>query len=167
MTTDSFYKSAGMKLKTNVYSSGSVEAHLNVKGPRLLRLGLSLPNRKMEIFSLHSNILIVKMNGAEVSEKPTGLAVARQNQSELEVVGNLISNTTCSWPALDRFIGLKLCMDYQFQNVTKNPKAAYFLLNGPTLFKVSVIKADPTAKNYILEYKMERTAVSCLFIKIR
>lgn len=163
MTADSFYKSAGIKLRTNVYSTSAVESHVNIKGPRLVHLGLSLPNRKMEIFTFHSNVQIVKTNGAEVHEKEIGRIISQDEKNKLnqesKSIENIVSNTTCSWPSLDRLIGLKLCTDYQFPNISRNPKAAYFLLNGPTLLKVSVIKADPTAKSYILEYRMERNAV--------
>ncbi|XP_043484877.1 apolipophorins [Leptopilina heterotoma] len=160
MTADSFYKSAGIKLRTNIYSTSAVETHVNIKGPRLVHLGLSLPNRKMEIFTFHSNVQIVKTNGAEVHEKEIGHILSKDEQNKFDqqskYVGKIVSNTTCSWPALDRLIGLKLCTDYQFPNVSRNPNASYFLLNGPTLLKVSVIKADPTAKSYIIEYRMER-----------
>ncbi|XP_034189232.2 apolipoprotein lipid transfer particle [Osmia lignaria lignaria] len=169
MTVDAFYKTAGTKLRTNVYSSGAVQIHLDVKGMRSIRLSLGLPNKKMEVFSIGTDILLTKGNGAEVEEKPIGVLITGQNSNDRRLMqssippGSIISNTSCTWGALDRLVGLKLCLDYQLSNVTKDPNAPYFLLSGPTLFKVSMIKADPTAKHYLLEYKWEKTKEENVF----
>lgn len=168
MTVDAFYKSAGIKLRSNVYSSGAVKIHLDVKGLQSVRLSLGLPNKKMEVFSIGTDILLTTGKGSEVEEKPLGVLIAGQNVNDKNwkqaiVPGGVISNTSCSWTALDRLVGLKLCVDYQLSNVTKNPSAPYFVLSGPTLFKISLIKADPTAKNYLLEYKWEKTEKQSLF----
>lgn len=163
MTVDAFYKSAGLKLRTNMYSSGTVQVHLNINNTRLVRVSLGLPNRKVDVLSLLSDVAFIKVKGAEIEEKPLGILVADENQKNSQhpvvIPKNIVSNTTCSWAAFDRLIGLKLCTDYQFTNVTKDPKAPYFILNGLTLFKVSLIKADPTAKNYVLEYNWNKTQV--------
>lgn len=163
MTVDAFYKSAGLKLRSNLYSSGAVQIHLNLNDTRFVRLSLGLPNRKIEVLSLFSDVSFIKGNGAEIEEKSLGVLVAGQNpknsisSQHSAALKSIISNTTCSWTALDRLIGLKMCTDYQFSNVTKDSNAPYFILNGITLFKVSLIKADPTAKNYVLEYKWNKT----------
>ncbi|CAL7937265.1 unnamed protein product [Xylocopa violacea] len=163
MTVDAFYKTAGTKLRTNVYSSGAVEIHLDAKGMRSIRLSLGLPNKRMEVFSVGTDILLTKGNGAELEEKPIGVLIAGRHGEDaasparsIPIPSNLITNTSCTWSALDRLVGLKLCVDYQLSNVTKDPDAPYFLLSGPTLFKISLIKADPTAQNYLLEYKWEK-----------
>lgn len=159
MTVDAFYKSAGLRLRTNLYSSGAMQIHLNLNGTRLVRVSLGLPSRKIELLSLLSDVALIKGNGAEVEEKSLGMLVAGQKKSRYSAAPfkNIISNTTCTWTALDRLIGLKMCTDYQFSNVTKDPDAPYFILNGLTLFKVSLIKADPTAKNYVFEYSWNTT----------
>lgn len=138
-----------------------MQLHLNINNTRLVHISLGLPNRKIELFSLVSDVALIKSNGGDIQEKPLGILVADQkNSQQLAIVPqNIISNTTCSWTALDRLIGLKMCTDYQFTNVTKDPDAPYFILNGLTLFKVSLIKADPTAKNYVLEYSWNKTQV--------
>lgn len=165
MTVDAFYKTAGTKLRTNVYSSGSVQVHLEVKGVRSIRLSLGLPNKKMEVFSIGTDILLTRGNGGDHVEKPLGILIAGQHSNDqtsvrsLSIPKNIISNTSCTWTALDRLIGLKLCVDYQLSNVTKDPSAPYFILSGPALFKISLIKADPTAKNYLLKYAWEKTKV--------
>lgn len=161
MTVDAFYKSAGLRLRTNLYSSGALQIHMNLNGTRLVRVSLGLPNRKIELLSLLSDVVLIKGNGAEIEEKPLGVMVVGQNPRKSRypavLLKNIISNTTCTWTALDRLIGLKMCMDYQFSNVTKNPNAPYFILNGLTLFKVSLNKADLTAKNYVFEYSWNKT----------
>lgn len=163
MTVDAFYKSAGLKLRTNIYSSGNVQLHLNINDTRLVRVSLGLPNRKVDVLSLLSDVAFIKVKGAEIEEKSLGILVADQDKKNsrhpVVIPKNIVSNTTCSWAALDRLIGLKMCTDYQFTNVTKDTKAPYFVLNGLTLFKVSLIKADPTAKNYVLEYNWNKTQV--------
>lgn len=163
MTVDAFYKSAGLKLRTNIYSSGSVQLHLNINDTRLVRVSLGLPNRKVDVLSLLSDVAFIKVKGAEIEEKSLGILIADQDEKNsrhpVVIPKNIVSNTTCSWAALDRLIGLKMCTDYQFTNVTKDTKAPYFVLNGLTLFKVSLIKADPTAKNYVLEYNWNKTQV--------
>lgn len=162
MVIDAFYKSAGIKLKSSIYSSAAMRGHLNVKGMQLVSLNVGLPNEKIEVFSVLTDVLFISTNGANTDEKPIGLIVTGQPQRDLRQENDIqiVSNRTCSWPSLDELIGLKLCTDYQFSNVTKNPNASYFVLNGPSLFKVSLTKTDPTAKSYLLEYRWQRTEVS-------
>lgn len=164
MVVDAFYKTAGIKLRSNLYSSGAIQGHLNIKGMELISLNLGLPNDRIEVFSVLTDVLFISTNGAHGTEDPVGLIVAGKNPRDVKQIGSVqvVSNRTCTWPALDRLVGLKLCVDYQFSNVTKDPNASYFLLNGPTLFKASLIKADPSAKTYLLEYKWRKSEVSNL-----
>lgn len=162
MTVDAFYKSAGLKLKSSMHSVGAVEADLQIKSLRLARLSWKIPSTKMEVFSLTTDILLVRMNGAEYKEQPIGTLLASSKSDDAVSQSphpRIIKNTTCSWSAMDKLIGLKICADYQFPNVTKDVNASYFLLNGPTKFKLSLIKADPTADSYLLEYRWKRTEV--------
>ena len=116
------------------------------------------------MFSIATDILLTRGNGAEHEEKPLGVLIAGQHSNDRSltrsVPKNVIANTSCTWAALDRLVGLKLCLDYQLSNVTKNPNASYFILNGPALFKIALIKADPTAKNYFFKYTWEKNKVS-------
>ncbi|XP_063971909.1 uncharacterized protein LOC135159796 [Diachasmimorpha longicaudata] len=145
MIVDAFYKSAAIKLRSNIYSSSAVRLKLEVKGMELIRLNVGLPNRQLEVFSMRTDILLVNGNEATTTET--------------SAIGSLrhppvyFANTTCSWPVLERLIGLKLCLDYQFPNTTEITDASYFLLNGPTVLRTSIIKADPTAESYLFEYK--------------
>lgn len=157
MTVDAVFKSAGIKLRSNIYSSSAVSLKLNIKGINLIRLDVELPNRQLEVFSIKTDVVFVSSSGAESMEKP---AVSKLSKT---LGSSRIANTTCSWPVLERLIGLKLCIDYQFPNVTNIANASYFVLNGPTLFRASVIKADPSAASYLFEYKWNATPVSILF----
>jgi len=147
MTVDGFYKSAGFKLRTNVYSSENLQLHLNLNNTRLARISLGLPNRKIDVLSLVSDVALIKGNGAQIEEESLGKPKT------------VIANTSCSWPELHRLIGLKMCAEYQFTNMTGDSNAPYLVLNGLTYFKTSLLKADPTAKNYVLEYKWNKTQV--------
>ncbi|XP_043519972.1 uncharacterized protein LOC122533896 [Frieseomelitta varia] len=166
MTVDAFYKTAGTKLRSNVYSSGAVKIHLEVKGIRSVKLSLGLPNKRLEIFSAGTDILLTRSNGADIEEKSLDVLIAGQHSNDralIQIPKNVISNTSCTWTALDRLMGLKFCVDYQLSNVTKNPNAPYFILSGPALFKISLIKADPTAKDYLLMYTWNKTKNDNIF----
>ncbi|KAF7992093.1 hypothetical protein HCN44_001418 [Aphidius gifuensis] len=152
MTIDAIFKSAGIKLRSNVYSSGAVNLTLNIKGVNLVRLNVELPNKQLEVFSAKTDIVFISTSGAESMEKPVITKIGNRSSK-----ASRIENTTCSWPVLERLIGLKMCVDYQFPNVTDVSDASYFVLNGPTLFRTSVIKADPTAESYLFEYKWNAT----------
>jgi hypothetical protein len=80
---------------------------------------------------------------------------------------NLVSKSICSWPAVDKTVGLKLCGEYHFINVTKINKAPYFVLAGPSGLRLFLEKSDPTAKTYLFEYKWtdkkDLTVVSLTF----
>ncbi|KAG8042041.1 hypothetical protein G9C98_000032 [Cotesia typhae] len=151
MTVDAFYKSASMKLVSNVYSSSAVRVDLDIQGIRLVRLNLQVPNRKLQVFTIQSNILLVNGNGAEITENPALTYIQLPNKYKT------IANSSCSWPVVEQLIGLKLCFDYQFPNVTDIANAPYFFLNGPTFLRTSIIKADPSAKSYLFEYTWNAT----------
>lgn len=153
MTVDAFYKSASMKLVSNVYSSSAVRVDLDIQGIRLVRLNLQVPNRKLQVFTIQSNILLVNGNGAEITENPALTYIQLPNKYKT------IANSSCSWPVVEQLIGLKLCFDYQFPNVTDIANAPYFFLNGPTFLRTSIIKADPSAKSYLFEYTWNATPV--------
>ncbi|XP_034937258.1 uncharacterized protein Apoltp [Chelonus insularis] len=151
MSVDAFHKSASVKIQGNVYSSSAVRLHLDVQGIRLVKLNLEVPNRKLEVLTVRTDILHVHGNGAEISERP--VVTSTKNLTNR----NKISNSTCSWPVLERLIGLKLCFDYLFPNITEADNISYFILNGPTLFRTSIIKADPSAESYLFEYSWKAT----------
>lgn len=95
------------------------------------------------LFLYRSELIVLKN---EVEEPQVGLE------------SNRVLQSICSWPAVEKTVGLKLCADYHFMNVTKMKSAPYLLLAGPAGFRLSLQKSDPTAKKYHLEYKWLRSA---------
>ncbi|XP_063238564.1 uncharacterized protein LOC134540049 isoform X2 [Bacillus rossius redtenbacheri] len=152
MSVDAYYASTAIKLKTNLYTSTAVEGQLKVRGARLVSLNFNLPKNKAEIFTAESE-LIVARGGEE--EPQIGITEGRTDAH------------VCTWTWLDKTLGLQFCGDLQFPNASLNKNASDFILNGPTKFSLSLQKADPTAKKYLLEYKWESnddaTVVSLVF----
>ncbi|XP_056647213.1 uncharacterized protein LOC130451874 [Diorhabda sublineata] len=140
MSVDAVYTSTGIKLKTNLYSDSALKADIKISGTKLVSLKLSLPREKNEIFVASSELLVKK---DDIEETQEGL------------VDNRIKNEICSWPAVDEAIGLKLCTNYNFVNVTKITNLPYLLMIGPANFRISLHKADPTATVYLFQYKYE------------
>ncbi|KAG5866821.1 hypothetical protein JTB14_009006, partial [Gonioctena quinquepunctata] len=151
MSVDAFYASTGIKLKTNMYTDSTVKGTLKVRGKKLASLKFSLPQKKNEIFVAKSELL-VKQNDVEHLQK--GLP-------------NRFSKSICSWPVLDQTLGLKVCTEYSFVNVTKMNNIPYFLAAGPSNFGIYLQKSDPSAKNYSFEYKLTQrrdlSVVSLIF----
>ncbi|XP_022117827.2 uncharacterized protein LOC110995124 [Pieris rapae] len=132
---------SGIRLSSRLYTATAVEAKLSVRGLGLLRLDLSLPRDKQEIFAAKSELLIL------------------HGDQELQQQGlnkNRIEQNTCSWTTFDKAIGIKVCAAYQFPNMTNLRDAPYFIMSGPAKYIVSLEKADPSAKTYALQYKWDR-----------
>nr|XP_023014254.1 uncharacterized protein LOC111504019 [Leptinotarsa decemlineata] len=139
MSVDAFYASTGIKLKTNMYTDSAIQGDVKVRGYKLASLKFSLPRKKNEIFVAKSEIL-VKRHDVEHLQK--GMS------------SNRFSKSLCSWPIVDQTIGLKVCTEYSFMNVTKMTNIPYFLAAGPANFRCFLQKSDPTANNYSFEYKL-------------
>ncbi|XP_045507000.1 apolipophorins [Colias croceus] len=133
--------SSGIRLSSRLYTATAVEVKLSVRGVGLLRLDLSLPRDKQEIFAAKSELLV--LHGDE--ELP------QQGLNK-----NRIEQNTCSWSTFDKAIGIKVCAAYQFPNMTNLRDAPYFIMSGPAKYIVSLEKADPSAKTYALQYKWDR-----------
>ncbi|XP_072402619.1 uncharacterized protein Apoltp isoform X1 [Diabrotica undecimpunctata] len=147
MSVDAFFASTGIKLKTNLYSDSAVKGEIKIKGAKLVSVKFSLPREKNEIF-VASSELLVKQNEKEEPQK--SLASKR------------IHNNLCSWPVIDQAIGLKLCTNYDFVNLTKLSNIPYLLTAGPANFRISLHKADPTATVYLFEYKWKQSPHSSI-----
>lgn len=88
------------------------------------------------------------------------LIVSRGETEEKQkgIPGTQVSNSICSLPSVEQTIGLAVCTDYHFSNVTRKKEAPYFILSGPSGLRIFVRKSDPTATLYSLEYKRETRA---------
>lgn len=76
-----------------------------------------------------------------------------EEQQQAGLRKTALSKSVCSSPLVDKAIGLKLCANYYFANTTKISDAPYSILAGPAGFRVSLQKADPKDKDYLIEYK--------------
>ncbi|XP_028030625.1 uncharacterized protein LOC114243361 [Bombyx mandarina] len=137
--------SSGIRVNWRLYTATAVEARLSVRGLGLLRLHLSLPIDKQEIFAAKSELIIL------------------HGDKEIQQGGlnkNRIEQNTCSWSTFDNAVGIKVCASYQFPNMTNLRDAPYFLMSGPAKYIMSLEKADPSAKTYALEYKWDRNSTN-------
>ncbi|XP_045454917.1 apolipophorins [Melitaea cinxia] len=133
--------SSGIRLSSRLYTATALEAKLSIRGLGSVRLDLSLPRDKQEIFAAKSELLILHGD---------------QELQQLGLNKNRIEQNTCSWTTFDKAIGIKVCAAYQFPNMTNLRNAPYFLMSGPAKYIVSLEKADKSAKTYAFQYKWER-----------
>lgn len=90
----------------------------------------------------------------------------KQNNIDVTQAGitdNRLSSTMCSWDAVEKTIGLKLCSSYSLVNVSRIDSIPYVIIAGPTSFRFFVHKADPTANVYLFEYKWTPRVISVIF----
>ncbi|XP_073960757.1 apolipophorins-like [Choristoneura fumiferana] len=138
---------SGTRLNLRLYTATAVEAKLNIRGLGLVRLDLSLPSEKREIFAAKSELII--LHGDEELQQQ-GL-----NQNRIE-------QNTCSWSTFDKGIGIKVCASYQFPNMTNLKNAPYFIMSGPAKYILSLEKADPSANTYSFQYKYDKNETNSL-----
>ncbi|XP_062546026.1 uncharacterized protein LOC134212310 [Armigeres subalbatus] len=139
MKTDFIHTSTGIKVKSNLYSSSSLETKLKVRGNRLASLQFSLPQDRNEIFSARSEMLVFD-DHKEIPQKG---------------IDSRYTNSTCTWPVVDRAIGLKLCADYSLPDMSNNSHVPSLIFSGPVSLDLSLQKADPTAKIFLFQYNWE------------
>ncbi|XP_075986269.1 apolipoprotein lipid transfer particle [Anticarsia gemmatalis] len=134
---------SGIRVNWRLYTATAVEAKLKVRGLAAVRLDLSLPTDKQEIFAAKSELIILH---GDKEKQQQGL-----NKNRIE-------QNTCSWSTFDKAIGIKVCASYQFPNMTNLRNAPYFLMSGPAKYILSLEKADPTADTYAFQYKWDKNA---------
>ncbi|TDG46759.1 hypothetical protein AWZ03_006806 [Drosophila navojoa] len=141
MQTDMFWGQSGIKVKSNLYSNSEVEANLKMRGRNLVSFSFNLPQDKNEIFSARSELLVVKRD----QELPQA-GIAKRS-----------ANSTCTWPVLDKAIGLQMCSHYSVPDLSNTTEALpSLLLSGPLNFSVILKKSDLTAKKYVFEYNWDQ-----------
>ncbi|KAH8289923.1 hypothetical protein KR018_003642 [Drosophila ironensis] len=141
MQTDMFWDQSGIKVKSNLYSNAELEAKLKVRGRNLVSFSFNLPQDQNEIFSVRSELLVKKHE-----EHLPQAGIAKRS-----------ANSTCTWPVLDRAIGLQLCSHYSVPDLS-NATDIYpsLLLAGPLNFSMILKKSDLSAKKYVFEYKWDQ-----------
>ncbi|KAL9926249.1 apolipoprotein lipid transfer particle isoform 1-T7 [Glossina fuscipes fuscipes] len=142
LQADMFYAVSGIKIKGNLYSNSEIEANLKIRGKNLVSFSFDLPQETNEIFSARSE-LIVLAEDEEISQ--VGISQRR-------------SNSTCTWPVLNRALGLQICSHFSVPDLSNSPNIIYpsLLLSGPTNFSIILKKSDPTATRYVFEYNLEQ-----------
>lgn len=138
MQCDYFYGSSGIRVKSNLYSSSSVEANLRVNGKNHVSLQFGLPQDRNDIISARSELVVL------------------QYEHEIRQPGieKRYSNSTCTWPGIERAVGLKVCSEYSLPDLSKSDRSLpSLLLSGPIDIEVHVDKADISAKLFSFEYK--------------
>uniref|UniRef100_A0A182V1W1 Vitellogenin domain-containing protein n=1 Tax=Anopheles merus TaxID=30066 RepID=A0A182V1W1_ANOME len=134
--------------------SSTLAAHLKLRGSDQAVLQVSLPQERNDIFSICSEMFVLT------------------ERRELQQAGieRRYSNSTCTWPFIDQAIGLKMCTNYSLPDVSntgKDVEVPSLILSGPVNFDVSLEKADPTAKMFVLKYswaeRQNQTIVGVVF----
>lgn len=139
MQTDFFFAKAGIKVKSNLYSSSSIEAKLKVRGNKLVSLQVSLPQDRNDIFNARSELIVMK-HAADISQKG---------------ISHRYSNSSCTWPIISRAVGLKMCAEFSLPDVSNSTEYPSLVLSGPLELNVHLDKADLTAKIFSFKYRSE------------
>ena len=140
MQADYYYGASGIRVKNNLYSSSSVEANLKVRGSKLVSLQFSLPQDRNDILSAHSEMFVLKYD-VDVPQKG---------------IEKRYTNSTCTWPVVDRAVGLKTCTDYSVPDVSDSTQTLPSLwFCGPIKIDVHTDKADSSAKVFLFEYRWD------------
>lgn len=141
MKADLFHEKIGVKVKANLYSSAAVEAKVKIKtnpGDQLVSVQVNLPQERNEILSVRSEMNVL------------------QDNQEMRQRGfkKRYTNSTCTWPFVEKAIGLKLCADYSLPDVSKSKLThPSLILSGPVKLDFHLDKADPTARLFMFEYR--------------
>lgn len=138
MQSDYFFGSAGVRVKSNLYSSSSVEVNLTVNGLNYVSLQLGLPQDRNDIISAKSDLYVLQYD-SEIRQRG---------------IHKRYANSTCTWPAIERAVGLKVCSNYSLPDVShSSAPLPSLLLCGPINVNIHIDKADLTAKSFLFEYK--------------
>lgn len=143
MQSDYFYGASGIRVKSNLYSSVSVETDLKVDGKNYVSLQFGLPQDRNDIISARSELIVLR----------------HEHEIRQPGIEKRYANSTCTWPAVERAIGLKVCSDYSLPDVSKSDRELpSLLLSGPIDIEVHIDKSDISAKNFSFEYKWTETS---------
>uniref|UniRef100_T1GAX7 Uncharacterized protein n=1 Tax=Megaselia scalaris TaxID=36166 RepID=T1GAX7_MEGSC len=143
MQSDFFYALSGIRVKSNLYSSSSVETKIKVRGHKQVGITFDLPQDKNEIFSARSE-LIVMQDQEEISQH--GIEYRQTNR-------------TCTWPVIGESIGLQMCSQFSVPDLSKlNNSVVHpgLLLSGPINISMVLEKSDLSAKTFAFEYKWQQ-----------
>lgn len=131
MQSDYFYGTSGIRVKSNLYSSVSIETNLKVDGKNYVSLQFGLPQDRNDIISARSELIVLR------------------HEKEIRQPGieKRYANSSCTWPGVERAIGLKVCSDYSLPDVSKSQRELpSLLLCGPLDVEVHIDKGKLVAR---------------------
>lgn len=138
MQSDYYYGASGIRVKSNLFSSSRVESKLKVRGKKLVSFQFGLPQDRNDIFSASSEILVM-----QYAEDLPQYGIEKR-----------YTNSSCTWPTVERAIGLKLCGTYALPDVSESAvPLPSLVLCGPINVDFHIFKTDLTAKTYSFEYR--------------
>ncbi|BES90627.1 Domain of Unknown Function (DUF1081) [Nesidiocoris tenuis] len=143
MEVDAFFTTSGVKFKGSIFTSTALDGSMKWENYKNLKLTFHLPMIKSDIFHAETQLLLVTNDD---EENLTGVTAGRTEKS------------LCSWAFVDETIGLKLCASTLLPNSTFLLESPMFLFSGPLKFEFFLEKSDPTAKIYIIEYRLDTFA---------
>lgn len=127
MQSDYFYGTSGIRVKSNLYSSVSVEADLKVGGKNFVSLQIGLPQDRNDIISARSELIVLR----------------HENEIRQPGIAKRYANATCTWPGVEHAIGLKVCSDYSLPDVSlPERELPSLLLCGPIDVEVHIDKGE-------------------------
>lgn len=139
MKAEFFQATSGIRVKSNLYSSSSVETKLKVRGFKLISFQFSLPQERNDVFSAHSELLVIKYD-RDIPQRG---------------IEKRFSNSTCTWPVIGQALGLELCADYSLPDVSNQTNVPSLIMSGPIAIDVHIDKADATAKVFLFEFRWQ------------
>lgn len=69
----------------------------------------------------------------------------------------------CTWDLLDEIIGLKLCATSLFPDAVHIIQSPLLLFTGPINLELVLLKTDPSASMFIVEYEITAHTVSKIY----
>lgn len=127
MQCDYFYGTSGIRVKSNLYSSVSVETDLKVDGTNFVSLQVGLPQDRNDIISARSELIVLR----------------HENEIRQPGIAKRYENSTCTWPGVEHSIGLKVCSDYRLPDVSARQRdLPSLLLCGPLDIDVHIDKGE-------------------------
>ena len=134
------YKS-GARFITRLHSSTETKASITLKDGRIFKTKLELPQAKMEILDVQSQLFTVRNN---VETAQAGVTGPRSN-----------GVTRCSPTPLNKLTGLKLCGEMQIPG--RMSRVPFVPLSGPMRTRITLEKDDATLSSY--EFTAEASSV--------
>ena len=134
MSVDAFVGRSGVRIRNAVHSAGGVQGHVVIKGRQLVSVQLGAPQKRVDLFSMDSDLFLIHKDRARAVE-PTTAAVERR------------SCTPSSW---NRYLGVELCGRMALHPASADGPSGP--LRGPARLALYLQKTD-SHDQYLFEYE--------------